>query len=457
MHRNYLVLILIVLGVGFFAACVDNSRFGFKSLSFTRDGTNTSPTDPTEIVINVPIDTDGDGIPNSEDPDDDNDGIPDDTDPDDDNDGIPDNDDDNTPSVDVTMQQETWPISGTPLVERAAITIVTDMSGSMNDNFESFSEGMGQLGKSLAEQGYEICVGVMAGHGASAYAGKLEAKQGGDYCVCTDEYTPAQMATKIEENLNSMFARTPGSSEFQDYATYYSLTNADAMAHNQQVSGGKCAGDVGTFYISAGDEASHREALDCPSDNYAGHPLIFSRTGLSEDTEWACQEAKARAEILSTWNESSGKWDTWFDSDDMKSAFVNYAGIVPYAYHIIGHATNPPFSTIEETPLGHLDDIAALGGTLVDIDKAKTDKAGFVQDIVDQLAPQLAADLTYPKTFDVQHDVCTTLAYTIKVDGTNVTSHSSLIGPRRFQVDSPHNQGSSIEITYAKASDPACP
>jgi prepilin-type processing-associated H-X9-DG protein len=35
-------------------------------------------------------DTDGDGDPNTTDPDDDNDGIPDDTDPDDDNDGIPD-------------------------------------------------------------------------------------------------------------------------------------------------------------------------------------------------------------------------------------------------------------------------------------------------------------------------------------------------------------------------------
>lgn len=472
------VLSILGLLVLMLASCVDNSRLGFKSLSFTRDGVNESPDDPaTEVVVAVPVDSDKDGIPdsldtdsdndgidNSTDTDDDNDGTDDSTDTDDDNDGIDDNNDDNNTTVTATVTQETWPITGTPLVESAAVTIVVDRSGSMADNFPSFSEAMGQLGIKLSEDGYKVCFGVMGGYGTANITGRLVAATGGDYCACTDEYTPSQIATIIKNNLNTVIYDELGQSEMQDYSTWYSLTNNDAIAFNQSISGGRCAGNVGTFYISAGDESSLRESadttapgVDCSATTVDGHPLVFSKAGKSKDSGYACLEGSARAKLMSTWNATTGKFDTWFDEQDMKNAFTSYAGIVPYAYHYIGHTSDQPDSPYEELPLGHDKDIAALGGSIIDILKAKSDSSGFVQDVVNVLAPKLKADLIYPKTFDVKYNVCKKLAFTVSVDGKDVTSYSSLIGDKRFSILAPHNQGSSVTFKYVRADDPACP
>ena len=84
---------------------------GIFIVSCTSNSSPSSPVGTSDSTQMASKDTDGDGIPDVEDPDDDNDGIPDAEDPDDDNDGIPDtdNDDDDVPDVggeDIDHQHE---------------------------------------------------------------------------------------------------------------------------------------------------------------------------------------------------------------------------------------------------------------------------------------------------------------------------------------------------------------
>lgn len=74
-------------------------------------------------------DTDGDGIPDIDDPDDDNDGIPDVDDPDDDGDGIPDEDDPyipNVPDPDTENPDDTPDPALTPIVFDAVVSSIED-------------------------------------------------------------------------------------------------------------------------------------------------------------------------------------------------------------------------------------------------------------------------------------------------------------------------------------------
>ena len=459
--KNTIWTLLTVGFLSLLAACVGNERFGFKSLGLTRDGTNEAPGVPDEVTVTVNIDTDGDGIPDITDDDDDNDGTPDDTDDDDDNDGTDDGDDNDPTDVTVTMLQETWPIVKTAQTNNQVLYFVTDTSGSMDEDGPAMAETMSQTAFSLAEDFPNLCIGIMRGYLDTSKSGKLEKAPNADYCLCVDEYSKEELAAQIKGTFESFNYTDGANGEGPDWAAYQSVVRSDAIAFNDQVSGGRCGGDVAAIYIGLGDENSMREAKSFCS-------YSFTVEGTSKDGSsgslGACGEAEKRAKVMST-EVSTGVYETWFNTAELKSKFQSHYGVVPYSYNFIGHVAKsdpnaaPNNSAYEQVSAAMQADVAAFGGLFMDIMELRnSNKSAFINTVENELAPLIETTFSYTQVYDVTENVCTTIPFAVKVDGADVTSMASLVGAKRFhlELDAIKNK-SSLVIQYAKASDPLCP
>lgn len=333
---------------------------------------------------------------------------------------------------------------GTLITDKAAVIFSVDISGSMIDDRGPISTAAGKLAEALVTEGFEkLCFGAIAGHADPALSGKLQASASGEYCVCADQVSIADLPARVLAIFNTFNYSGSGPVENPDLAAQNFFSKDDISQFNANVSGGRCGGgnNTGIFMLATSDEESQRAARDA-----SGIDFMRDGTTLYFDTS----ESIVRRDYMSVLNPNTGKYDDLFTTASLMDAFNAYCGTLPCDYSFIGHKSNTGINPPEEVNTFAQADVAASGGEYIDILLARTDQNAFVQTFVDQLKPKLSGKLNYLEVFDTKFSICDAKPFYVKADGVDVTQHADKIGDNRIRVKAPHNVARNIVITYTR-------
>lgn len=343
-------------------------------------------------------------------------------------------------------------------INELRMVLVTDTSGSMDDDIGYVRTGFLGAMTELAPMFKNICVGVMGGMYSGAMRGMLVTDPTvNDACLCTKEnYSAAQLTDALLKNLNYVRQASglDQNTEAVGFAAYKSISDPAALAYNKTAGGGGCGksdtNDVAYVYSVFTDEAY----LNARSDG----TYKFEAGSEGNTTKPDSFETQAKALYLSE-KLATGEYKLAYNENMLVSAYQSYKGINPGALY--AYTLHPPFTaTSQEEANPELANAAkAVTGASGDRDLtlARVNAAEFTKQTKDTIVEYATKKSGYREVFDLTlPEGCQIENLKVFVDDADKTDKIEVMTPTRFRIKAPDHIGAKVKAVYDQKAGSTC-